>query len=431
MVKLPHWPIPHGKRDKEGSIKRVEKLLNRLGRPHHKLPPVIHVAGTNGKGSTIAMLQAILEEAGFRVHRYTSPHLMRFNERIVLAGKEIDDSFLHETIEEVRIAAGDDLEMTFFEGTTVAAFLAFSKVEADIVLLETGLGGRLDATNVIHTPIMTIVTPISYDHMEYLGESLKEIAAEKAGIIKPSVPCIISWQYEECFEVLKNKCKTLGSHYYAQGEHWNFEVFDDYFRFSDGEDDFDFPFPNLKGCHQIINACTAIAALQCLQDFDITFKNIADGFAKVTWPARMEQITKGVLYEMLPEGWELIVDGAHNNSAAQMLATTMSSKYKNKTVYIINGRTKDRDIVGFLEPFKDIAESLVAVKVHSEPLSESPTNIADTAKEIGFKQVRNYNFIKEAINYCVNDNVAPSVILVCGSLYLAGDVMMANDVDED
>lgn len=426
MVYLPHWPIPHGSKDIVLGLERVKTLLNKLNNPEQKLPPIIHVAGTNGKGSTIAYLKAILEHAGYKVHRYTSPHIKQFNERIVLAGNEISDEYLAEITEETRLAAGD-LQTTFFEGTTAAAFLAFSKVQADILLLETGLGGRLDATNVIDNPILSIITPISEDHTEYLGDTITKIAFEKAGIIKPHAPCVISWQLTEALDVLLNKCKEVGAPFYAFNKQWNFEKIDEGFNFIDHLDEEFIPLPNpsLIGIHQIINAATSVAAVKLLTDFHITYEDICDGLTHTSWPARMQKITHGVLYEMLPQGFELWVDGAHNNGGAEMLAATVDSLWQDKPTYLINGRTGNRDIKSFLTYFKNKVKLVCGVKVRSEPLGELATNIVNGAKEVGLDAYE-CDSLQDAIKLILSKSEKPARILVCGSLYLAADVALAN-----
>jgi len=423
---LPHWPVPHGSKDIILGLDRVKMLLERLGNPEEKLPPVIHVAGTNGKGSTLAYLKAILEHAGYKVHRYTSPHIKQFNERIVLAGKEITDEYLSQIIEETRIAAGD-LQTTFFEGSTAAAFLAFSRVKADVLLLETGLGGRLDATNVIDNPRLTVITPISEDHTEYLGNTIAAIAYEKAGIIKPKVPCVISWQLQEAQEVLLKKCAEENSPNYSFNQHWNFEKTTSGFNFIDhvNEEIIPLPAPSLIGIHQIINAATAIATVKLLDDFEISYENLCYGLTNTFWPARMQMIKHGVLHDMLPSDWELWVDGAHNNGGAQMLAATIESLWHDKPTYLINGRTGNRDIKSFLTYFKDKVKLVCGVKVRSEPLGELAVNIVNGAKEIGLEAYE-CDSLPDAIKLIMQKSNQPARILVCGSLYLAADVALAN-----
>jgi dihydrofolate synthase / folylpolyglutamate synthase len=424
MVFLPHWPIPHGKKEIKLGLERVRELLNRLHNPEEKLPHVIHVAGTNGKGSTIAYLKAILEDAGYKVHRYISPHLVRFNERITLSGEEITDDFLYEITEQTRIAA-QDLQTTFFEGTTAAALLAFSKVPADFLLLETGMGGKLDATNVIKKPMMSIITPISFDHTEFLGDTIEKIATEKAGIIKENSPCIISWQLKKAMNVFKKKCNELAVPSYKQGDDWDFEVTEDGFNFIDFETNTSYrlPHPSLIGIHQYINAATAAAASIKLNNA-VNHKNISTGLMKTYWPGRMEKINKGILYDMLAEGFELWIDGAHNISGAQMIASHIENKWTDKPTYLINGRTANRDIKGFLSYFKGKVKCIYGIKIESEPLAESAKNIANEAKSVGFNAYE-CSSLKEAVSSIVKSNV-PGRILACGSLYLAGDVLAAN-----
>ena len=424
-MKLPHWPIPYGTKDINLGLSIIKELLRRIGNPHLKLPPVVHVAGTNGKGSTIAYLKSILEAAGYKVHRYTSPHLIRFNERIELAGKEIDDEFLSLNIEETRIAAGD-LQTTFFEGTTAAAFLAFSRVNADILLLETGLGGRLDSTNVVDNPLLSIITPISFDHQEYLGYTLTKIASEKAGIIKKNRPCVISWQYQESMDVLLRKCNELQVDYFSCGHQWNFEVFQNSFLFTDDENAFSFPKPSLNGLHQIVNAATAVAAVQLLDGFNIRKKDIDRGLQNTFWPARMQRINSGVLYSQLPQHSEMWLDGAHNVSGAEMLIASIENMDKKLPLYLINGRSKDRDIRGFLEHFVDKVELLCATHIKSEPLSERSEIIHEIAQKMGFNSYCS-DSIRDAISKCLEHAAGKSIrIIICGSLYLAGDILAVN-----
>ncbi len=428
MVYMPHWPIPNVKNNIMLGLERVSELLTRLDNPQNKLPPVIHVSGTNGKGSTIAYLKAIFEAAGYRVHRYISPHIVRFNERIMLAGCEISDPQLYAFIEETRLAA-EGLHMTFFEATTACALLAFSRVPADVLLLEVGMGGRLDATNVIDSPLLSIITSISYDHMEYLGDTVAKIAYEKAGIIKPGHPCVSSWQMADAMEVITKKCLEANSELFACGRDWNFEVNEEGFIFHNYKDalSLQLPKPSLIGLHQIINASTAAAACTRYlnQHFNIDLNHIKHGLTATTWPARMQKITTGILYEMLPEGFELWVDGAHNTGGAQMISATIANLWKDKPTYLINGRTGDRDIKGYLEYFKGIVEFVCGVRVLSEPKGELAENIATGAKEAGLKAYA-CDSIKDAVTLILSNAKQPSRILVTGSLYLAADIQLAN-----
>jgi dihydrofolate synthase/folylpolyglutamate synthase len=428
MVYMPHWPIPHVKNNIMLGLERVLSILARLNNPQNRLPPVIHISGTNGKGSTIAYLKTIFEAAGYRVHRYISPHLVRFNERILLAGEEISDQSLYEIIEETRLAS-EGIHPTFFEATTAAAFLAFSKVPADILLLEVGMGGRMDATNVIDSPLLSIITPISYDHMEYLGDTITKITYEKAGIIKPKHPCVSSWQMTEALEVLIQQSLKSDSELFACGRDWNFEVNKEGFIFHDytSKTSLQMQKPSLMGLHQIVNASTAVAACTryLSKVFNIELNHIEQGLTTTAWPARMQRITSGVLYEMLPEGFELWVDGAHNTGGAQMVAATIANLWQDKPTYLINGRTGDRDIKGYLEYFKEIVEFICGVRVISEPKGEAAEKIAKGAREIGLTSYA-CDSIKDAIKLILSKAKQPSRILVTGSLYLFADIQLAN-----
>lgn len=420
IMKMPKWPIPYGTKDVNLGLERVNTLLSKLGNPHKKLPPVVHVAGTNGKGSTIAFMKAILENAGYKVHRYTSPHIVNFNERIQLAGKDISDAELDLFTHECKQAA-EDIPVTFFEGTTAMAFLAFSKVEADVMLLETGMGGRLDATNVVDNPSLTVITPISMDHMEYLGDSLEKIATEKAGIIKPNSTCVISWQESGVKRILLEKCLKEGALPCIHGTNWDFTVEGDVLTLITKNEAIKLPKPNLEGVHQILNALTAAMSVKMLKNFSISNKNIAQGIQNARWQARMEKISYNHVLEVCNKNTEVWVDGAHNTSGAQFLATTILHKTDRKWI-VINGRTANRNIPEYLECFRGISSHIYAVPVYSEPKGENPENIYKEAKSLGFKASQ-FDNLKDAIIDINNKYAGEKIgIIVCGSLYLAGDL---------
>jgi dihydrofolate synthase/folylpolyglutamate synthase len=426
MVRMPHWPKQFSTNFIDLGLKRIETLLNRLENPEKNIPPVIHVAGTNGKGSTIAFLKAIFNAAGYSVHQYTSPHLIRFNERIIISNNEISDEQLFEVIEECRLKS-EGLNLTFFEATTAAAFLAFSRFSADVVLLETGLGGRYDATNVMENVLMSIITPISLDHTEFLGETSLKIASEKAGIIKTNSPCIISWQEKEVLNYLIDEVKKIGAKSFACQNDWSFEKTENGFKvidFSIGEE-VDFPMPNLKGIHQIINASTAICATKKLNKFfNITHEHLKQGITDAYWPARMQKIQNGALISLLPKNSEVWLDGAHNTVGAEMIAATLTT-FSQMPTFLINGMTRDRDIEGFLLPFKNAVEYVFAVPVEWEPKSENPKKIKSAAEKLGMKSYE-CNSLIEAINLCTAESNGMAIrIVICGSLYLAGDIEKA------
>lgn len=427
---MPHWPIPMVKNDVMKGLGRINELLGRLGNPHKKLPPVIHVTGTNGKGSTIAYLRAIFERAQLKVHTYISPHLIRFNERIVLAGLEITDQYLYEIMEETRLAS-IGLHTTFFEAVTAGAFLAFSRIKADVLLLEVGMGGIVDATNVIEDSLLSIITTVSFDHVEFLGTTIAQIAREKSGIIRPNRPCVVGWQMQEAIDVFVEQSALKQAALCACNRDWNFEVGDSGFTFYDHQSGLrmQLPPPSLIGLHQIVNAATVVAACKkhLCSYFPITDQNIKDGISNAVWPARMQRITKGRLFDMLPDGFELWLDGAHNTGGAQMISATIGNLWQDKPIYIINGRTGERDIKGFLEYFKGLVTAIYGVKVLSEPKAESAENIAIAAREIGFESHASASII-EAISSIISSSIKrPARILVIGSLYLAGDILLANE----
>jgi dihydrofolate synthase/folylpolyglutamate synthase len=424
MVFLPHWPKIIGERPIDLGLERVNALLEALGNPHHKLPPVVHIAGTNGKGSTLAFIRCALEAAGYKVHVYTSPHILQFNERIVLAGQAISDDYLTEIMDECRIASEETgIDVTFFEGTTVGAMLAFSRVEADIVLLETGMGGRLDATNVIEKPRLTIITPISLDHMEYLGETLRHIAFEKAGILKAGVPSIVSMQDPDALDILNKVAQKVGSELSTYEYDWGVErKEDESLLYKSSRGDLELTKPNLAGLHQYINAGTAIAALQELSsDFNITSSHIKEALEKTEWIGRLQRIKEGKCASLLTSEWELWVDGAHNEAGAEMLAH-MLDQWSDKPTYIICGFTRGRDPESILRYFVGKAEHVIGVLVQTEPSAQTGEKIAESAKKLGFT-VGSSDYVEDAVTEIVQKYPEGGRILCCGSLYLISDVL--------
>lgn len=424
MVFMPHWPKVLGSKPIYYDLERINILMGKLGNPHLKLPPVIHVAGTNGKGSTTAFMRAILEAAGYKVHVYTSPHLLNFNERIVLAGKEITNEYLTQIMEECRISAGD-MMITFFEGTTAGAFLAFSKVEADIVLLETGMGGRLDATNILEKPAMTVITPISIDHTEYLGPTIATISREKAGIMKKNVTCVSSLQTPEANDILQHEADKIGANLLLFGYDWIVEKTATGMAFKSKSFNIDdLPMPALKGDHQIINSGTAITATLAIDGFRIDETAIKKGLQSAKWAARMQPITSGNLTKMLPDNWEIWVDGAHNEAGAQVLSCVLSDLEK-KPTYFICGFTKGRSATKFLSHLKNQAEFVGAVIIETEPNAQNADGIAAEATNIGFNSAPFEN-IEEALKFIGKQSNKPGRVVFCGSLYLASDAMRLN-----
>ena len=426
MVKMPHWPIPMGSKPIDLDLSRIKILLQALGNPQNSLPAIIHVAGTNGKGSTTAFLKAIFQAAGYKVHTYNSPHLVKFNERIGILGTDIEDKFLYEVTEECRIMAEKiNLQPTFFEGTTAAAFLAFSKVKADVVILEVGMGGRLDATNVIDNPAMSIITSISLDHVEFLGDSLAKIAYEKGGVIKPNCPCVISQQYPEAMEMLLQTAKQNNSISYADEYDWT--VFADNERnlvYESAAKTLKLPAPSLQGDHQYLNAGNAITAALNLKQFEISDQHIATGITNAHWPARLQKLKEGAIVNKLPKTWQIWVDGAHNEAGAHVLNLWLQDQPSIAT-YMIFGMTKGRNCQEFLAPFVDKIKHLAGVLIEAEPSSYGAEFIKMEAKKAGISASA-CDSIDEALNEIVKIEKGPARIIVCGSLYLAGDFLQQN-----
>jgi dihydrofolate synthase/folylpolyglutamate synthase len=412
---MPHWPKLLFDNRAGTPLSRTQELLARVGNPQKRLPPVVHVSGTNGKGSTIAFLRAMLEAAGYKVHIYTSPHLHRFNERIVLAGREIDDTTLFTVIEKARLAAGED-SYSFFEGTTVAAFLAFAQTPADIVLIETGLGGRFDPTNVIENPLLNIITTISPDHMDILGQTLGEIAWHKAGIMRESAPCILSFQPEEAQAVLVEEAAQTNTMLCCYAEHWMVQRTASGFRYINSDSSVDFPPPALLGPHQYVNAGNAITAVTLLEHFDVDMDAITAGLQNVRWPGRMERITEGSCAILLPAGFELWMDGGHNMAAGHMLSVFFEEHWQDKPTYIIFGTTQGKDVVSLLSPLAGQVKGIYAMPVISEPKSYSADSIVTMMKSIF--PVEPCDSVDDAISRILEKEETPSRILVFGSLYL-------------
>jgi dihydrofolate synthase / folylpolyglutamate synthase len=401
------------------TLDRVHRLLAALDHPEAKLPPVIHIAGTNGKGSTQAMIRAGLEAMGKRVHAYTSPHLARFHERIRLAGDLISEEALSALLDECD-AANEGQSITFFEITTVAAFLAFSRTPADYTLLEVGLGGRLDATNVVAEPCLTIITPVSIDHQQYLGETLPEIAGEKAGIIKRRVPCIVGPQEEAGLEVIEARAARLGAPVLAYGQHWQVREEAGRMVYMDEHGLLDLPLPNLPGPHQLQNAGAALAALRALGADEAACEAAV---TRAEWPARMQRLRHGPLVEMAP-GVELWLDGGHNPAGGIAVAATLARMGKRPT-HLICGMLNTKDIAGYLAPLAGVATSLTAVSIPDEVNTLPAATTAEAARRAGFAQVHEAASVAEGLAAIIAAEPQARV-LICGSLYLAGRILQQN-----
>lgn len=411
------------------SLDRIKAALARLGDPQKRLPPVIHIAGTNGKGSTAAFLRAILEAAGNSVHVYSSPHLVRFNERIMLAGEEVSDAALIDALRRTEAAIGDDM-LTYFETATCAAFLAFAETPADIAIIEVGLGGRLDATNVMENPLAAIVTPVDLDHQAFLGDTISEIAGEKAGIFRRGCPAVIAQQSAEAMSVLQDHARRVGAAIHAFGEQWSVTSEHGRLIYQDDNGLCDLDAPRLPGAHQVQNAGTAVAALRAA-GLPIDDAAISKGLTQARWPARMQRLTKGPLADIarqalgeLPEIW---LDGGHNPHAGRAIAAFMADlEARNaRPLVMIAGMQANKDAVGYFQCFAGLVSNAYCVAAAREGVL-SPDAVADAARAGGLN-AQACASIEEAIkNACADKNEEPPRFLISGSLYLAGEILREN-----
>jgi len=400
------------------TLDRVLRLLEALGHPERDLPPVIHIAGTNGKGSTQAMVRAGLEGAGHTVHAYTSPHLARFHERIRLAGELISEDHLSEILDECIRVNGTD-SITYFEATTVAGILAFSRTPADYTILEVGLGGVLDATNVVDKPEITVITPISIDHQQFLGDTLTAIAGEKAGIIKRGVTCVVGPQPDEAMDVIEARAARLGAPLLAYGQHWH--VWEERGRliYQDETGLLDLPLPALIGAHQIQNAGMAIAALRALGKGDAACEAAV---VNATWPARMQRLKQGPLIDAAGD-CELWLDGGHNPAAGLALRDVIKTLPARPT-HLICGMLNTKDTDGYFRPLAEVAKSLTAVSIPGEAATLSAEETMQSAQRVGLTASAAAN-VSDAVNQIAAAH--PNArILICGSLYLAGNILREN-----
>ncbi|WP_424971969.1 bifunctional folylpolyglutamate synthase/dihydrofolate synthase [Dinoroseobacter sp. S76] len=395
------------------TLDRVWRLLAALDHPEQAMPPVIHIAGTNGKGSTLAMLRAGLEGAGLSCHAYTSPHLARFHERIRVAGELISEPDLSALLEECETANGG-ASITYFEITTVAALLAFARTAADYTLLEVGLGGRLDATNVVDQPALCVITPVSLDHQQFLGETVADIAGEKAGILKRGVPCVVGPQSDEALEVIEAKAARVGAPLLVYGQHWHVGIEHDRLVYQDETGLLDLPRPVLPGPHQIENAGAALAGLRAL--------GVGQAEAAMTraeWPARMQRLRDGALATAHPT-LDLWLDGGHNPAAGTALAETLAGLPERPT-YLVCGMLRTKDVSGFLRPLAAQARALRALSIPGEQATLTGAETAEAARAVGL-EAREVAGVSEALAEIAGEDPNARVV-ICGSLYLAGAVL--------
>jgi len=413
------------------SLDRMWRILDALGHPERRLPPVIHVAGTNGKGSVIAFMRAVLEAAGLRVHVYTSPHLVRFNERFRLGqaggGVLVSDEELAAALTECEAVNGA-APITVFEIETAAAFLLFARQQADALLLEVGLGGRLDATNVIERPLVSVITPVSSDHAEYLGNTLAKIAAEKAGILKRDVPVIVAAQPREALAVIERAAARVGAPIRIAGEDWTATEERGRLVYQDDDGLLDLPAPKLFGRHQFENAGVAIAALRAAASLKLPSAAFEAGIAKADWPARMQRLPQGALAALIPPGSELWLDGGHNVDGGRAIANALADLEErvSRPLVLVVGMLATKDCEGFLKNFAGLARRVIAVPIPRQEKSLSADAVAAAARAVGIP-AETRDDIPAALGAVSSLGLDPPPrILITGSLYLAGEVLALN-----
>ncbi|MDH3738636.1 MAG: bifunctional folylpolyglutamate synthase/dihydrofolate synthase [Alphaproteobacteria bacterium] len=407
------------------TLDRTIRLLAALGAPHETLPPVVHVAGTNGKGSTIAILRAIYEAAGLVVSSYTSPHLIDFTERIVLAGQIISTASLCDLLIEVDAVNGGQT-ITEFEIVTAAAFLALARTPADIVLLETGLGGRFDATNVVDKPMATVITPISLDHEAFLGTDLASIAGEKAAIQKAGVPSVIAPQATEALRVIERSGEEVGANLFRAGQEWTLEPHDDGFTYRSQNGTLTLPLPALDGPHQIVNAATAVACVEQCAGITVAGPAIALGLTQVRWPGRFEHLSDGPLRKRLPPGWDVWLDAGHNGAAGDALAAALRQINANQPLplHVIFGMLDDKGPKAFLRSLSALATSVTAVPLADEARSHDPRACAENLASDGV--AAHWAPSLEAALDGLKNRQERARVLICGSHVIVADALRGN-----
>jgi dihydrofolate synthase/folylpolyglutamate synthase len=409
------------------SLDRMHRLLDRLDHPERKLPPVIHVAGTNGKGSTIAYLRAILEASGLRVHVFTSPYLVRINECYRLAGTLVGDDELRAALEHCeRVNNGEPV--TIFEIETAAAFCLFAQHPADVALFEVGLGGRLDSTNVIEAPLASVIAPVSMDHTEFLGDTLTQIAGEKAAIIKRKVPVIIAEQMPEAMAAIEAQARRMQAPLHAAGQQWHVNVERGRLVYQDDRGLMDLAAPKLFGRHQFDNAGLAIATLRALDAFKLGIADFEAGIVNAEWPARMQRLTSGALVDLAPVGCEIWLDGGHNAEGGRVAAAALGDLEErvSRPLVVIAGMMANKDANAFLANFAGLTRHIIAVQVPDRDNAMPPDRLADAARALGMR-VETFPGVEAALQSLARlAYEVPPRILITGSLYLAGPVLAAN-----
>jgi dihydrofolate synthase/folylpolyglutamate synthase len=407
-------------------LERIARLMERLGHPERALPPVFHVAGTNGKGSTCAFLRAAIEASGLEAHVYTSPHLVRFNERIRIAGKLIEDSLLAELLEEV-LDVAEGVEASFFEVTTAAAFLAFSRIPADACIVEVGLGGRLDATNIIPDPVVTGIAQLGLDHQQFLGDSIEGIAAEKAGIAKKGVPLITQHYPDRLGNRIGEAAAAAGALWLPKGGRWDAVAYRQKLHYRDEAGKLELPLPRLTGAHQAMNAGLAVAMLRHQEAVKVRESALKAAIGWADWPARLQRLGAGPLHALLPKGSELWLDGGHNPAAARAIADFFRAHVPaDRPFHLVFGLLANKDVAGVLKPFAGRVPTLHAVPIQGHP-HHAPADLAAAARESGMNALAARD-VADALGWIARhaDRARPPVVLILGSLYLAGEVLKAN-----
>ena len=406
-------------RDQLG-LDRITALLEKLGKPQQQLQNVFHVAGTNGKGSTCAFLRAALEAAGKRVHAFTSPHLVRYNERIRIAGKLIEDDHLAELMSRV-LDANDEIGASLFEVNTAVAFLAFGETPADACILEVGLGGRLDATNVIEQPLVCGIASLGLDHQSFLGTTMNEVAAEKAGIAKRGVPLVTQLYPQPIAERIGEIALNAGAIWEPRGLHWEAIVRPGKLHYSDGVGTLDLPLPRLPGKHQALNGALAVAMLRHQSQIAVPTSAFTAAMGWADWPARLQQLRGGPLFDMLPRGSELWVDGGHNPSAARLVADYAKKNWSGGLpLVLLFASLQSKDAAGTLRPFKGIAAEVLTLPIDDHEC-RTPLELAHLAESMGLPARA-----KVSLSDAMTALRKPARVLVFGSLYLAGELLALN-----
>ncbi|MEM9276949.1 MAG: folylpolyglutamate synthase/dihydrofolate synthase family protein [Pseudomonadota bacterium] len=410
------------------SLGRITALLDKLGNPHLRIPPVFHVAGTNGKGSTLAFIRSILEAAGYKVHVHTSPHLVNWNERYRLAGKLVDDDTLADAIERVT-EANSGKPITIFEIMSAVMFLLFSEHDADFSLVEVGLGGRFDATNVIPKPLVSAIAPVSLDHQAYLGDTIAKIAFEKAGIIKEQTPVVVGLQEDEARDVIEEVANTRSSSVQVAGQDFDFYRDATGFVFQDGDGLLDLPMPNLAGEHQLVNAALAISAVRAA-DIKVPEKAFSEGMQNVVWPGRLEKLPSGKITEKLNGHRDVWIDGGHNPDAGKAIATELlrQNKGADRKTVLICGMINTKEPLGYFQPFTELSAEVITVPVAMSEAGISPEELAKIAREAGLTaetaDTLEQGIVRAATIVEENEEIR---ILFCGSVYMVGEVLNLND----